>query len=216
VRPALFALLLIAGAVSVSAEAPHVNVKLKGRSSTVRKALVLPALITFGKVGWNGDQSSFADSDEIASRGVEVLPNPMEAAPDDAARFAVVDLQSRYDNVAFQMHRSLGKVEKGGLTLGDRVATFGPGSNADVLVFLRGAGRVSSTARKAITLASKWMPETSFRGEILLVDARIGEILFFVRFLHYANVARKTEQHFAESVHRVMHDIPLPLPPARN
>jgi hypothetical protein len=84
---------------------------------------------------------------ELAQRGVEVLPDPLSNARDDAARYAVADLQARFDNVAVQVRKKPTHVDKGAFTLGDRVAKFEPGAPADVLVFLRASCRSRDAGR---------------------------------------------------------------------
>jgi hypothetical protein len=207
-------------------EWPCINGRLASKRIVLRKALVLPAQITFAKVSAKGSEGGISEGDqiarsfydaviaELAQRGVEVLPDPLTTAKDDAARYAVADLQARFDNVALQVRRKPIHVEKGEFTLGDRVAKFEPGAAADVLVFLRGTGQTLTPARMAIAVATG-NGATQFRGDVTLVDAKTGEVLAFLRFNRSRDMTQKTGERFAQNMRRALHDVPLPMPPAR-
>ncbi|HXB74821.1 MAG TPA: hypothetical protein VNY05_41705 [Candidatus Acidoferrales bacterium] len=213
------------------AQFPHVNRKLTARGVTIHKAVLLPAQVTVNKIGVKGAEGgvpqaeqiggSFysAVSTELALRGIEVLPNPLEQAKDDAARYAIADLQARYDNVGVQVRRRPGSVEKGRFTLGDGVAKFEPGAAADILVFIRGTGHVLTSARKAIGLAEwNWIGMgrmSQFRGEVTFVDAKTGEVLALIRFARGRDMTVKSGERFSQSLREALHDVPLPLPPPK-
>jgi hypothetical protein len=103
-RLSLVAVLWIACTSDARAQWSHVNGKLRNKSVPIRKALVLPAQVTFVRQGAKGSEdmaleagqvgASFlaAVSRELAVRGVEVLPNG--EAKDDATRYALSDLQA--------------------------------------------------------------------------------------------------------------------------
>jgi hypothetical protein len=223
---ALAAFVWIACAPGARAEWPRVNGKLTAKTVAIRKAVILPAQVAFVKQGASGSEGMTAEagqvgvslysavSRELALRGVEILPNPFEQAKDDAAKYAIADLQARYDNVAVQVRKKPARVEKGQLTLGDRVTRFEPGAAADILVFIRGAGLMRTPARKAVSLAMRGFTGlmSQFRGEVVFVDGRTGEVLALIRFQRLCDMSQKSDERFARSVREAMHDVPLPLP----
>ena len=188
----LAALLWITCARDARSEWPRVNKKLEAKSVIIRKAVLLPALVAFRKVGVRGTEGGLpqgeqlgesfysAVSRELVLRGIEVLPNPLERAKDDAARYAIADLQARYDNIRVQMRKKPGGVEKGQVTLDDRVAKFEPGAAADILVFIRGTGTALTPGRKAVGFAAwNWVGFgmlSQFHGEVTFVDSKTGEV----------------------------------------
>jgi hypothetical protein len=216
------------GAREAWGEAPHLNQKIADKKISIRKAVLLPAQVSFTKVGGKGYEGGLPAADQIAAvlystvskelslRGMELSANPLEQAKDDAAKYSVADLQARYDTVAVQLERKPKRVARGGFTLGDRVAEFEPGAAADVLVFLRGSGQLATPARTVIALASMRFPETKFRGEVTFVDAKTGEVLMFVRFTRFRDMTTKTDERFTQSLRLALHDVPLPLPPPKN
>ena len=224
-RAATAVWMTLAFACSARAQWPYVNKKLTARQITIHKVVLLPALVSFDKVSAKGSEGGVPLGDEIArsfyaavsnelgERGVEVLPNPLEAARDDAARYAIADLQARYDNVAVQVRKKPGRVEKGRFTLGDRVEKFEPGAAADALVFVRGSGRIMTATRKVVALATLNPVGVSgvFRGEVAVIGSRSGEVLAWVRFLRENNMTQKTDDRLAKSIHQALRDIPFPL-----
>lgn len=209
------------------AQWPEVNAKLTSKQIMIRKAVALPAQVTFNTVGAKGPEGGISDADQIAQsfyaavtseltlRGVEVGPNPVEQAKDDAARYAVADLQANYDNAAVQIRRRPGRVTKGQYTLGDRVAEFEPGATADVLVFIRGEGVLFTLGRRVLIPSGIASPPP-FRGEIALVDAKTGEVLVFVRFARGPDPRVKTDERLAQNIRQALHDVPLPLAPPKS
>jgi hypothetical protein len=209
------------------ADWPHVNRKLTSKQITIRKVVLLPAQVAFNRIGTRGSEGGIREGDRIAlsfysavskelsSRGVEVLPNTPIQAKDDVAKYAIADLQGKYDNVAVQLRKKPGRVAKGGFTLGDRVAKFEPGAAADALVFIRGSGQIFTPGRKALALAVGGPLSVigRFRGEVTLVDPKTGEVLMFLRFLLLRDMTAKTDERLAQTLRATLHDVPLPVPP---
>jgi hypothetical protein len=84
-----------------------------------RKAVVLPAVVDYHTVSLTGVKggtekidpianslyAAVSKSKELSLRGVEVFPNPLETAKTDAERYAIADLQARYDSVRLQLRK---------------------------------------------------------------------------------------------------------------
>lgn len=225
----LAAMVLTGYARDAHAEWPRVNEKLKSKKVAIRKAVLLPAQVTFNIVGFKGVEGGIPErgrisgsfylavAKELSHRGIEVLPNPLEQAKDDAAKYAIADLQARFDNVEVQVRRKPGSVAKGRFTLGDRVATFEPGAAADTLVFIRGTGRKLTPGGEVIAFAiggvHGMLPQ--FRGEVTFVDAKTGEVLALIRFSSSEDMTEKSDERFSQVLREALHDVPLPLPPPK-
>lgn len=215
-----FAALLCAGAArDARAELPRVNQKLKTNQATIRKAVVLPVLVEYRKAGLHGVEGGAEDSDriadelygivraELAARGVEVAPNPLESARTEPERAAVAALQARYDTVAVQLRKQRRFVERGRLTLDDRVARFAPAAGSDTLVFVRGRG-----VRRVLVSS---LATTSFDVEVSLVDARSGEVLAFLVYSSVRDVAKRPKKGLVTGLRRALTRVPLPVPPPK-
>ena len=208
------------------------NAKLASKQVTIHKAVLLPALVEFEKISVKGPEGGVSKGEQIAgsfysvvskelsARGVEVFPSLADLTKDDATRYAVADLQARYDSVAVQLRKKPDLIIKGRLTLGDRVEKFelAADGGADALVFVRGAGLVQTTARKAVSAVTfNWFGVVrEFHGELAFVDAKTGEVLAFVRFNTVRDAARNSEVRLAHVLRGAMHDVPLPSPPPKH
>lgn len=209
-----------ASAPGALAQYVHINAKLKAGQIAIRRVVVLPAEIVLNASGAAGGLAAIPESDKLAEslytavggelrrRGVELVPNPMIEPGGDAVKYAVADLQSRYDNVTVQLRRRPGQVKKGEFTLGDRVARFGPGASADALVFLRGTGQFAKAGGALTDIAGQ------FSGELAFVDSKTGEVLVYITFYRWRNMSRKTDARFEATLRAALHDVPLPRPPA--
>jgi hypothetical protein len=199
--------------ISARAEWPRLNAKLVSGQLAIHKVVILPAQVSYQRFTFRGPEGSTqveeqlavdlyaAVSKELAARGVEVLPNPAATAKTDADRYAIADLQSRYDAVAAPMRAKLKQVERGQITLDDRVARFAPAAAADSLVFLRGHGQ-----------SGRFPMEGGFHMEAAFVDARTGEVLAFVWFESPFAMPYKSQDTIARGFRAALHDLPLPLP----
>jgi hypothetical protein len=209
----------IISAVQGLAEWPRVNPKLKAQQITIHKVLILPAQVEYKRMTRKGIEGGTEESSQIAAsfytivtnelsaRGVEVLPNPLKEAKTDAERYAIADLQTRYDTVGVQLRKNPGLVEHGRITLDDRVARFVPAQDSDALVFIRGNG-ANGTPIGSLSM-------TPFHAEVTFVDAKTGEVLAFVRFGIMRDVAKKTAKRLTDGLRDAMHYVPLPLPPSK-
>jgi len=206
---------------------PHIQPKLKNGQVAIRTAIVLPARIELVKVGVHGAESMPEASEklsatlyrlvsaELAARGVQLLPNPADPAPPDAVKYAIADLQAKYDNVGVQLRKNLDAIEKGKYSLGDRVATFEPARKADVIVFIRARGKNLS---KAIWATGPLFATVSgaFQADIGLVDSHSGEVLAFLRTVLFKNPTAKTEDRFQPLIREAFREVPFPTPAAKN
>ena len=202
-----------------------VNKKLTAKQVAIHKVMLLPAGLAFNKIGTRGPEGGTPEGDrlassfqsalakELSSRGVEVLPIPPVQADDDVARYALADLQAKYNNVDVQLQKKPGRVRNGQITLGDLVAKFEPGASADALVFIRGSAQVPTAGRKAVGVAvglgvGIWSGiAAEFSGEIAFVDSKTGEVLAFIEFQREANMTEQTDERFAESLSEALQKV---------
>lgn len=215
----LCALVWSAAAPDAQAAPPRVNQKLKTNRAAIRKAVILPVLVDYRKAGLHGVEGGAEDSDRIAeelygivreeltARGVEVAPNPLEAAKTEPERAAVAALQARYDSFAVQLRKQQRSVERGALSLDDRVARFAPAAGADTLVFVRGHG-----VRRVLVTS---IGTSSFDVEISLVDAKSGEVLVFLAYSSARDVAKRPKKGLVIGLRRALTRVPLPLHPSK-
>ena len=120
----------------------------------------------------------------MTNRGLKVeSPFTEEALKDnDELKYAVADVQKRFDEIAGELYKKHKDIRKGRFTLGDSVAVLNTTGTAQALVILRSTG-VQLTKGKAymsggllgMALGSK---KPTYQSRVALVDAKNGDILF--------------------------------------
>lgn len=213
--PSCATLLVFLLAGNARADWPRINNRLAKRRVTIHKALILPPQLAYYEGSREQGSSQQAEqitaamysavSRELTLRGVSILPNPMDTAKTEAEKFAVADLQARFDTIAVLMRRKPRWVDDGKISLDDRVAAFAPGAGSDALVFIRGA-----SGREPNFLGTDWL---SVEAEISFVDAKTGESLALITLSSMCNRRADVGMKLAKGVHKAMHDLPLPLRP---
>jgi len=203
----------------------HVHPRLQAGRLAIGKVVLLPPEIEFMRVGVKGPEGNSTESDqlarslysvlasELAARGVTVLPNPMASATSEA-KYAIANLQARYDSVRTQVSRKPTRVDDGHVTLGDGVATFEPAHGADALVLVRGAATQATKAKTAALLIG-FGAVSSFQGDIGFVDARTGEVLVWTRINRLGDVSQDPADRLVNCTRNALRDVPLPAPAAR-
>lgn len=124
----------------------------------------------------------------IAETGGAVIGNFSSEAlqRNEETRQTVVRLLQKYDNIAAQMRKKPGGVEKGRFTLGDEVALLPCAADADSLAFVDGGGLIQTSGRKAFDVlaggaAGIFSAQSRFEVWVTLVDAKTGQVTAFVR-----------------------------------
>ena len=180
---------------------PYLHPKLKAKEVKVRTVVVLPpAIVTMTKQGVKGsegmgneedqatnDLSSLVASD-LSKTGLSVESPFTEAALKDNndLKYALADVQKKYDEVAPQLYRKPKDVKKGRFTLGDMVSVLNSKGNADALVIIRSEGVKLTKGKGMMTggliglAASK---KATFTTDVVVVDAKTGDVLYFDCFV---------------------------------
>jgi hypothetical protein len=177
---------------ALGAQIAHTD--LQDGKKLVHTVLILPAQARVVKSGVKGNEPLVEESRALeggltaavlyalTSAGCNVLPSAfgdesLSQNPD--LKYALADLQTRFDKVWDQLAKKPKDVRTGRFTLGDDVANFSPGATADVLVFVRGEEAVFTGGRKLLgALAGGYVPSQAVTLRIALVDAQSGVVLY--------------------------------------
>lgn len=209
--------------LAIAAQAQIVSPKFKEAHRQIHTVLVLPADVSMHLVTLKGGRSLPEQSDrvgesiyaaiskELQARGAAVLPNPLGDTPTDEAKYALADLQRKFDTISVQLFRKPHGLEKGRYTLGDFVSAYAPGVPADTLVFIRGAGSESSEGKQALGWATMRPSPNAFMARVSFVDARSGEVLALARVVFWRDVAKKSEESLRSGIRDAFYYLPLPL-----
>jgi hypothetical protein len=184
--------------------AQYLNTKIAEKKVSIRSAAILPAKVEIVKESAKGSEMMVAESAEISEnvRGavgqalqqkkISVVTNSFEpSAMDDSRKYTLADIQSRYDALLPKLLKKSKDVKKARFTLGDEVMLLNVHKDADVLVFVRGQGRVFTKGKTAFSLINIFNLDFPFAQiTVGIVDARSGEVLAFTKPLSASKVLK--------------------------
>ena len=185
-------------------EAQYLNPKIAEKKVTIRSAVILPAKVEITKESAKGSEMMVAESAEVSGSVVEAVGQALEqkkinvvansfepAARDDSRKYQLADIQTRYDALLPKLVNKSKDVKKARFTLGDEVMLLNVHKNADVIVFIRGQGRVFTKGKTAFSLINIFNLDFPFAViTVGIVDARSGEVLAFTKPLSASKVLK--------------------------
>lgn len=166
---------------------------LKSGKLTIKNVIILPPSVKITKNGVKSNEEMIEESHQIE----DALPPligavlqerqcmvddkplaPSALAGDPDLKYAVADLQKRFDEIFPQLLKKPKDVRKGRFTLGDEVAKLNPGGSVDALVFVRGFGSVTTGGKFLLSAVAGYAQYSGTTYYITLVDARNGSVLY--------------------------------------
>lgn len=205
-------ILLFVVVCTQAAAAQHLHPQIKSRQVRVERVAVLPVKVDVVRSGVKGGESMMSESDAIAEgvrstvtrlldqHGFTVLEDPLvrpgdAATPDEALeerRATTAGLQSRFDALAPQLMKRPKDVTKGRFTLGDEISGVLT-QDVDALVFVRGTGVIMTKAKSFLQgglLGMAALPKGRLTCDVVMVDARSGDVLFFSRVIGHGDIVK--------------------------
>ena len=185
----------IAHCHAANVNAQYLHPKLLEKKIKIRSATILPAKVEITKESAKGAEMMVAESADISGKVTEavgqtlqqkkisVVANSFEpAAMDESRKYTLADIQTRYDALLPKLVNKSKDVKKARFTLGDEVMLLNVHKDADVLVFIRGQGRVFTKGKTAFSLINIFSFDFPFTQiTVGIVDARTGEVLAFTK-----------------------------------
>ena len=148
-------------------EAQYLHPKVVEKKVTIHSAVILPAKVEIVKESAKGQEMMVAESADISSSVMEavgeslqkkkitVAPNPFEpAAMNESRKYTLADIQTRYDGLLPKLIKKSNDVKKARFTLGDEVMLLNVHKDADVLVFIRGQGRMFTKGKTVFSIVN--------------------------------------------------------------
>ena len=207
--------------------AQYVNTKVVEKKVTIRSATILPAKVEITKESAKGSEMMVAESAEISANVMEAVGQALEkkqftvvsnsfepAGMDDARKYTLADIQSRYDALLPKLFDKSKDIKKARFTLGDEVMLLNVHKEADVLVFIRGTGKVFTKGKTAFALVNIFNFEYPYaQFTVGLVDARTGEVLAFTKPLSATKVL-KDKKALTKMIEKSLKKLPAAPAPA--
>ncbi len=199
-----FVFVILCCAFASKAEAQYLNPKILEKKVTIHSAALLPAKVEITKESAKGSEMMVAESADISSSVMEavayslqqkkitVVANQFEAASmDDNRKYQLADIQTRYDALLPKLIDKSKDVKKARFTLGDEVMLLNVHKAADVLVFIRGQGRMFTKGKTAFSIINIFDLDFPFATiTVGIVDSRSGEVLAFTKPMSASKVLK--------------------------
>lgn len=189
---------------AADAQAQYLNAKVVEKKVTIRSAVILPAKVEITKESAKGSEMMVAESADISAKVIEAVGVALQkkkmgvatnsfdpTAMDEGRKYTLADIQSRYDALLPKLIKKSNDIKKARFTLGDEVMLLNVHKNADVLVFIRGSGRVFTKGKTAFSLINIFNLDFPFAQiTVGVVDAQSGEVLAFTRPMSASSVLK--------------------------
>lgn len=197
-------LILCCMLLAATVEAQYLNPKILEKKVTIHSAAILPAKVEITKESAKGSEMMVAESADISSsvmeavgytlqqKKINVVANQFEASSmDDSRKYQLADIQTRYDALLPKLVDKSKDVKKARFTLGDEVMLLNVHKDADVLVFIRGQGRMFTKGKTAFSIINIFDLDFPFATiTVGIVDARSGEVLAFTKPMSASKVLK--------------------------
>ena len=184
-------------------EAQYLHPKIVEKKVAIRSAVILPAKVEIMKESAKGSEMMVAQSADISKgvmeavdealkeKKISVVANSFEpSALDDSRKYQLADIQTRYDALLPKLLKKSKDVKKARFTLGDEVMLLNVHKDADVIVFIRGQGRVFTKGKTAFSILSFSLDFPLATITVGIVDARSGEVLAFTKPMNSSGVLK--------------------------
>src|ERR1041385_5490196 len=185
-------------------EAQYLHPSVKEKKVTIHSAVILPAKVEIVKESAKGQEMMVAESANISGtvteavnatlqkKKITVAPNPFEAsAMDETRKYTLADIQTRYDALLPKLLKKSKDIKKARFTLGDEVMLLNVHKDADVLVFIRGQGRMFTKGKTAFSIINIFDFDFPLAQiTVGVVDARSGEVLAFTKPMSASKVLK--------------------------
>jgi hypothetical protein len=210
---------------AANAEAQYLHPKVVEKKVTIHRAVILPAKVEITKESAKGSEMMVAESADISNSVMEavgqslqkkkitVAPNPFEAsAMDESRKYTLADIQTRYDALLPKLVDKSKDIKKARFTLGDEVMLLNVHKDADVLVFIRGQGRMFTKGKTAFSIVNIFNLDFPFAQiTVGIVDAQSGEILAFTKPMSASKVL-KDKKALAKMIEKSLKKVPAATP----
>lgn len=223
---AIFLLSMLPGTLA----AQYQNPDLKSGKKLVKNIMILPPAANLMKSGMKGNEPMVAESraleaglssilkEMLSDKGCNIVQDEfsqdaLDQNPD--LKYALSDLQTRYDKLQVLLNKKPKDVRNGRFSLGDEVANFSPGAAADALVFARASGVIETSGKKAfVVFTGMGVVYNHVALDISVVDAQTGTVLYFAKPGSYGNFVGNPDS-MKGSIDKSFSDFRLQYPPKK-
>jgi hypothetical protein len=208
----------------------QIHPDLKSGEKAIRTILILPPEVKVTKSGVKGAEALVDESRTVEDalprlvvkaledKGFQAPANPFspEALEKNSdLRYALADIQGRFNSLNEQLSKKSKDVEKGRFTMGEEVLKLNPDGSADALIFIRGEGQISTGGKKAFSalggISGMLASANRIELSITVVDARTGVVLYYGKAGARTDFVKQPEQ-LSEAIEKALKNFTCPPP----
>ena len=143
----IFVFILSVGALApIAVRAQYLHPKVSAKQTTIRNIVILPAKVNVVRDSMKGPEGMAAESELLSAR-VEKMVNEVLATKhvttlsgpasspnegDAQQKYAVADIQAKFDDLLPKVMKKRGDVKKGRFSMGDEVVNLNLDKSADI------------------------------------------------------------------------------------
>jgi hypothetical protein len=200
-------IVLVSLLAAQQAQAQYLHPKIIEKKVTIHNAVILPAKVELTKESAKGSEMMVAESEQasvqvlgaveqsLQNKNISVLKSPFNEKPEEMSqdrKYTLANIQARYDALLPKLVDKSKDVKKGRFSLGDEVAVLDVDKSTDVLIFIRGSGKVFTKGKTAFSLLNPFNADFPILFiTVGIVDAHSGEVLVFTKPVSASKVVNK-------------------------
>lgn len=202
--------------------AQYLHPKITSKQTTIRNVVLLPAKVEIVRQSMKGPEGMAAESDLLSTRITQLTTEILAAKhisaltgaaatlsdPDSQKKYALSDLQSRYDALLPKIMKKPKDVKKGRFSLGDEVLNLNLDKNTDAIVFVSGKGQKLTKGMKTFSVLTMSLNLPYLALTIGIVDAHTGEVLAFANPFAFADATGQNEKPLRNAIDKSLKKLP--------
>lgn len=219
----VFSLLFVMLISGREVSAQDLHPKLKSGEKTVRTVLVLPPKVEIVRQGVKGVEGMIKESEEVEEVILKMVSKvlnekninlaaspftPQSLEANNELKYALADIQTRYDALLPKMQKKSKDVTKGRFSLGDEVLKLSPEGSADALLFIRARGVQPTTGKQVFGVLTFTPSFPIVALSIGLVDSHTGEVLLYAKPIAIGDAVKKGEKVLNKPIAKSLKNLP--------
>ncbi len=204
-------------------QAQYLHPKITSKETTIRNVVLLPAKVEIVKQSMKGPEGMAAESDLLSTRIIQLTTEILAAKhisaltgaaatlndADSQKKYALSDIQSRYDALLPKIAKKPKDVKKGRFSMGDEVLNLNLDKTADAIIFIRGQGQNLTKGKTAYAILNPFsFTFPYFLLTIGIVDAHTGEVLVFPQPVWPIEATSKNEKALRTLIEKSLKKLP--------
>jgi len=219
-----FSLLVVLLLCGAGGSAQDLHPKLKNGEKTVRTVLVLPPKVEIVRQGVKGVEGMIKESEEVEEVILKMISNvlnekninlaaspftPQSLEANNELKYALADIQTRYDALLPKMQKKSNDVTKGRFSLGDEVMKLSPEGAADALMFIRARGVQPTTGKQIFGVLTLTPSFPIVALSIGLVDSHTGDVLLYAKPIAIGDAVKRGEKVLNKPIAKSLKKLPI-------